>query len=511
MCIPMMYRTLCLVLFLMTVEVASAQPTTRWTSTFDACTEAAAVSQTTDGHLVAIGNAKDGQGRSTAICLIKLTVQGDLIWMRQVVPRDTLTFFSATSLTPASDGGMVVVGTIRIEPEASNAGLLMKIDADGQVSWRRTYAEDEIALHGVTADPEGGYFMAGRTMSYLAPGINGYLARTDTAGDLLWSRIIRRDGDDSERLFNLVPVSEGGALAVGVSYETMHGNIMSEEYTVAVRIGAGGETSWLRTLGTFPLTTSFIGNRADVVSRSNGGFVVISNRGHYEEPDIAFEAFLVRIDAQGHVLWEDSFSMLGDTSQDTTLATSAAPGPEDGFVIAGFATRMVDEASNRDGFLARFDADGVLDWKRFIGRDDRAERVDDVAALSRGRYVVVGTQDSCNPVGCDVMYVALLGTDTDNAEEPAPPAAELSLAAIYPNPFTSSTTTTISYSLSSPESVVLRVFDQLGREVAVLARGRRPAGRHTTTFEAANLPSGIYFIRLEARGNTETQSVMVLR
>ena len=65
----------------------------------------------------------------------------------------------------------------------------------------------------------------------------------------------------------------------------------------------------------------------------------------------------------------------------------------------------------------------------------------------------------------------------------------------YPNPFNSSTT--ISFELTSPEYIRLSVYTMLGQPVAMLAEGRREAGWYRIAFNADQLPSGIYFYRLE--------------
>jgi glucose/arabinose dehydrogenase len=77
----------------------------------------------------------------------------------------------------------------------------------------------------------------------------------------------------------------------------------------------------------------------------------------------------------------------------------------------------------------------------------------------------------------------------------------------YPNPFNPSTQ--ISYELPEAAFVDLRVFDMLGREVAVLERNRKSAGPHNAIFEASELPSGIYIYRLTV-GNTSLTRKMTL-
>ena len=87
--------------------------------------------------------------------------------------------------------------------------------------------------------------------------------------------------------------------------------------------------------------------------------------------------------------------------------------------------------------------------------------------------------------------------------------AAFALEQNYPNPFNPSTL--IRYSLPSTEQVSLKVFDMLGREVAVLVNARQAAGRYEVSFNAMNLPSGLYFYRLQAGSYSETRKMMLIR
>jgi hypothetical protein len=71
------------------------------------------------------------------------------------------------------------------------------------------------------------------------------------------------------------------------------------------------------------------------------------------------------------------------------------------------------------------------------------------------------------------------------------------LAQNYPNPFNRSTT--IQFSLPRAAHVDLRVFNMLGEEIATLLSEELGAGNHTKQWNAANIASGVYFYRIQAR------------
>jgi hypothetical protein len=59
--------------------------------------------------------------------------------------------------------------------------------------------------------------------------------------------------------------------------------------------------------------------------------------------------------------------------------------------------------------------------------------------------------------------------------------------------------------------VRLQVFDLLGRRVATLADGEKPAGRHEVSWRSAGLASGTYFVRLTAGPEAQTQKIQLVR
>jgi len=83
------------------------------------------------------------------------------------------------------------------------------------------------------------------------------------------------------------------------------------------------------------------------------------------------------------------------------------------------------------------------------------------------------------------------------------------LSSINPNPF--NPTTVISYELRVAISVSLKIFDVLGREVAILVDGRRQAGYHQLTFDGSDLASGIYFVKFEAGKMIQIRKMVLIK
>jgi hypothetical protein len=177
-------------------------------------------------------------------------------------------------------------------------------------------------------------------------------------------------------------------------------------------------------------------------------------------------------------------------------------------VTAPFSgTGITDIARGRDGsLLVAVHGGGV-----FRSLDDAStwEDISDglqdlrVTALAIGEdgYAWAGTRDGIYRSSAPVTAVGREG------ELEVPGAARLIPA--YPNPFAGATT--IPFEVDRPDHVTIRIHDALGRQVAVLADGIFPAGRHEVKWDASAHPPGMYLIRLEAGTQRVSGMVTVLR
>ena len=79
----------------------------------------------------------------------------------------------------------------------------------------------------------------------------------------------------------------------------------------------------------------------------------------------------------------------------------------------------------------------------------------------------------------------------------------------YPNPFNPSTS--ISYSIPQESFVTLKVYDILGNEVQTIVSEKQPAGNYDVSFDATDLPSGVYLYTLDAGSFVMTKKMILLK
>ena len=109
----------------------------------------------------------------------------------------------------------------------------------------------------------------------------------------------------------------------------------------------------------------------------------------------------------------------------------------------------------------------------------------------------------------DVIVAKLDLTPIVGVKEDVNNPVEFMLYQNYPNPFNPETK--ITYSIPQRSFVSLKAYDLLGNEVAILVNEEKPAGIYEIKFNAARLPSGIYFYKLHTDKFTETKKMLYLK
>jgi len=186
---------------------------------------------------------------------------------------------------------------------------------------------------------------------------------------------------------------------------------------------------------------------------------------------------------------------------------------------------LVGEAAdsnwNDDIALVRYNTNGAID--ETFGEDGIVVTIgslgDDgayaIALQSDGKIIAAGYSENRNTLVKEFVvaryYVNVVSVQPDTFIP-----YQFQLFDNYPNPFNPSTT--IKYLIPELSFITLKVYDVLGNEIATLVYEEKPIGSYEAEFDATQLPSGIYFYRLQvysANGGAgsfvETKKMVLLR
>jgi len=153
---------------------------------------------------------------------------------------------------------------------------------------------------------------------------------------------------------------------------------------------------------------------------------------------------------------------------------------------------------------------------RFVGPSHSQHVVNDTLdlwdthGLSVGAYILrMRLRDSANDtLDFDKgVYLNPLGVELEPALANLPKT--LSLSRPSPNPFSRSTI--VSFALPCPGRVALKVYDLQGRLIRTLLDEDRVGGTYQSKWDARDVPSGIYFLRLTAPQGSLTQKMILMR
>lgn len=157
----------------------------------------------------------------------------------------------------------------------------------------------------------------------------------------------------------------------------------------------------------------------------------------------------------------------------------------------------------------------VINIKNKVKRDDYLEKIKDE---NRAEVLIFNFVDEPGYNGVYFYKIKAVNSknellfESDEIKIGISGLKDFQLEQNHPNPFNPSTT--ISYEINTGTHVKLRVFDLIGREIAVLVDEFQDEGEYSVEFNSANYPnltSGIYFYKLETEKYSDVKKMILTK
>lgn len=312
----------------------------QWTSTTGGANndEARCIVQTSDGGYAVAGYTSSFGAGSYDLYVVKLNAAGALQWTRTI---GGATDDFGTAVVQTTDGGLAVAGYTTSYGAGSHDFYVVKLDALGALQWTRTVggANAEQAW-SIVQTADGGYAVAGYTLSYGAGDYDFYVVKLDAAGGLLWTSTI--GGASLDQAWSLVQTTDGGYAVAG--YTTSFGAGNHDFYMM--KLDAAGVLQWTRTVGGALYDLAY-----SIVQTTDGGYALAGATTSFGTN--GYDFYVVRLDGTGMLLWSKT---IGGPSGD--FGSTIVQTTDGGFAVSGSTNSSV--AGLDDFYVVKMDAAGNM-------------------------------------------------------------------------------------------------------------------------------------------------------
>ncbi|MCF7809999.1 T9SS type A sorting domain-containing protein [bacterium] len=465
-----------------------AQPDSLWSRTYGEhdIDECDSMILTAEGGFILGGVTRTSVPDNFDMWLVKTDVEGNPQWSRSYGGSESEV---CHSVIQTNNEGYILTGFTSSYGVGERDIWMVKINADGDSLWSRTFGGSELDVcKSIIQTVDGGYALAGLTQSFGAGGYDMWLVKTNADGDSLWSRTF--GGSELDVCKSIIQTVDGGYALAG--YTESFGAGGRDMWLV--KTDADGDSLWSRTFGGRDSESCH-----SILQTGDEGFTLAGCTESFGSGE--YDMWLVKTDNAGDSLWSSTYG--GDERED---CFSVIQTTDDGYTLAGM---MYSADTEEDMLLVRTDVNGDSLWSRSFG----GELLDDcqsIIQMEDGSYALAGRTLSYG-AGFTDFWLVQTGPDPVfvSSESFNPHPSSFILQPAFPNPFNSFTNIRFDLPLSSDVSV--SILDLNGRSVATLLDNHLNAGNHSLIWNAKDHPAGVYLCRVDAGGVSLTRKLLLVK
>lgn len=299
-----------------------------------------------------------------------LVAQG--IWAKAFGQRDTVpTMEMGWTIIQTTDGGYAVAGSAQIGGSFYDA-LLLRLTPNGDLIWAKAFggpSHDQPGLRMVAQTTDGGFILAGSTVSFGAGGYDCFILKLTSDGSLSWAKTFGGLGNDWARA--VIQSTDGGYLVVGYT-ESLDLGILGASDCLVLKLASDGSLIWAKTFGWAAWDEAF-----SITQTTDGGYAIA---GYTYDASFNKDFLVFKLTSDGSVSWANQY---GNTSR-AEEAWSIIQTTDGGYAVAGYT-----EAGANDFLVLKLASDGSLSWKKRIGGSND-ENSPEIIQTADGGYAVVG-------------------------------------------------------------------------------------------------------------------------
>jgi hypothetical protein len=409
------------------------------------------------------------------IYLIKTNDIGDTIWTKTI--GNSFRNIITNSIKLVNESTLLLGLTDSIPGLDRNDYVLIKIDSLGNIVWNKCYEGGFYpgSLGGFIQLNDGSLIMSGSTQSYGAGDYDALIIKTDSLGNLIWTKTV--GGSLGESLQRSVLLNNGIVLS-GVTKSFGAGG-----YDLLVtKMDYNGNVIWAKSYGT---STDEYGGH--ISSTNDGGFIISGVQGLLTGS--SQDILLTKIDSLGNIQWAKKY---GGT--DVDLGGGGFQTSDGGFFL--FGTRFSASVGSYIGYIIKTDANGISGCNEqnislitqditsllVVGNHTPNVYTDSTLVVKPTQTIV--RNDGDNLISNTLCY-SVVGVEENEANNKID---------IYPNPSTNEIT--LAFEQTYSENTKITIQNVLGQTV-YSESFKSNTGNQLKTLDISNLQNGVYFIQLK--------------
>lgn len=324
-------------------------PDTSWTKTFGGSNidVGYSVQQTSDNGYIITGYTRSfGTISGRNVWLIKTDASGNQLWNKTFGGNNDE---EGNAVQQTSDGGYIIAGYTKSLGVGLNDVYLIKTDTAGNLVWSKTFGgtQDEEA-YSVQQTTDGGYIITGATSSFGAGSRDVWLIKTDQNGNDIWKKTLGGMSSDGARFIQ--QTSDGGFIITGWTYSLGPGAVGN---VLLIKTDSLGNQTWFKAFGGTDVDRGYC-----VKQLSEGGYIIT---GYTASTGAGLDDMLIiKTDSNGNTIWEKTYGGSGRDYGNCILQTI-----DGGYVVAGYTLSF--GAGSEDVWIVKTDSSGNQQWMKTLG------------------------------------------------------------------------------------------------------------------------------------------------
>ncbi len=288
------------------------------------------VKQVPQGGFIVAGSVTSFGAGSADVWLLKLDDNGNIEWEKAYGNYDTNMAFG---LTVTQDGGCALTAYYRTSTSSFDAWVL-KLDAAGNILWQKRHGYGGTGerqgdfLNTISQTSDGGYILAGNTMSWAAgpydtgpdASVNMWVLRLDSGGNYVWGRVFGDDGLEPDGGSSAQQTPDGGFIVSGMTRSFGNGQLSTPtEYdTWVLKLNASGDILWEKTYGG-PDEDGTCRKGTALRQTPDGGYVVAGST--YSFSVGSGDAWVLKLNSTGGLSGQDCAGIINNSAATVTVTT----------------------------------------------------------------------------------------------------------------------------------------------------------------------------------------------